>query len=81
LRSLTARQQKQIEALTATVRKVSERVELSAPAPQISQRGLRPVWIQARLVLPVPLMSAVVLQIKGDHGYRQFEITMKTVLE
>jgi len=31
-----AQQQKQIEALTATVRKVSERVELSAPAPQIA---------------------------------------------
>jgi hypothetical protein len=29
-----ARQQEQIEALTATVRKVSERVELSAPARQ-----------------------------------------------
>ena len=29
-----AQQQKQIEALTATVRKVSERVELSAPAPK-----------------------------------------------
>jgi polyhydroxyalkanoate synthesis regulator phasin len=33
---LIAKQQKQIEALTATVRKVSERVELSAPAPQIA---------------------------------------------
>jgi len=31
-----AQQQKQIETLTATVRKVSERVELSAPAPQIA---------------------------------------------
>ena len=31
-----AQQQKQIEALTATVRKVSERVKLSAPAPQIA---------------------------------------------
>jgi uncharacterized coiled-coil protein SlyX len=31
-----AQQQKQIEALTATVRKVSERVELGAPAPQIA---------------------------------------------
>jgi hypothetical protein len=31
-----AQQQKQIEALTATVRKVSERVELRAPAPQIA---------------------------------------------
>jgi predicted ribosome quality control (RQC) complex YloA/Tae2 family protein len=29
-------QQKQIEALTTTVRKVSERVELTAPAPQIA---------------------------------------------
>jgi uncharacterized coiled-coil protein SlyX len=29
-----ARQQKQIEVLTATVRKVSERIELRAPAPQ-----------------------------------------------
>src|SRR5439155_11717384 len=33
---LIAKQQKQIEALTATVRKVSERIELSAPAPQIA---------------------------------------------
>ena len=34
---LTAtQQQQQIETLTATVRKVSERVELSAPAPQIA---------------------------------------------
>jgi len=31
-----AQQQKQIEALTATVRKVSEQVELSAPAPQMA---------------------------------------------
>jgi hypothetical protein len=31
-----AQQQKQIEALTTTVRKVSERVELTAPAPQIA---------------------------------------------
>src|SRR5438105_15823110 len=30
-----AQQQKQIEALTATVQKVSDRVELSAPAPQL----------------------------------------------
>jgi uncharacterized coiled-coil protein SlyX len=33
---LIAQQQKQIEALTATVRRVSERVELSAPAPQLA---------------------------------------------
>ena len=33
LKATAAQQQKQIEALTATVRKVSERVELSAPAP------------------------------------------------
>jgi hypothetical protein len=33
---MIAQQQKQIEALTATVRKVSERVELSVPAPQIA---------------------------------------------
>jgi hypothetical protein len=31
-----AQLKKQIEALTATVQKVSERVELSAPAPQIA---------------------------------------------
>ncbi len=31
-----ARQQKQIEVLIATVQKVSERVELSAPAAQIA---------------------------------------------
>ena len=31
-----AQQQKQIEALTATVRKVSERVELNTSAPQIA---------------------------------------------
>ena len=34
--AMIAQQQKQIEALTATVRKVSERVELSAPAPQVA---------------------------------------------
>jgi len=33
---LIAKQQKQIEALTATVRKVSERIALSAPAAQIA---------------------------------------------
>jgi hypothetical protein len=33
--AMIVKQQKQIEALTATVQKVSERVELSAPAPQI----------------------------------------------
>jgi uncharacterized coiled-coil protein SlyX len=36
LKTTVAQQQKQIETLTATVRKVSERVELSAPAPQIA---------------------------------------------
>ena len=36
LKAALAQQQKQIEALTATVRKVSERVELSAPAPRIA---------------------------------------------
>jgi hypothetical protein len=36
LKGTVAQQQKQIEALTATVRKVSERVELSASAPQIA---------------------------------------------
>jgi uncharacterized coiled-coil protein SlyX len=36
LKTTVAQQQKQIEALTATVRKVSERVELSAIAPQIA---------------------------------------------
>jgi uncharacterized coiled-coil protein SlyX len=36
LKTTVAQQQKQIEALTATVRKVSERVELSAPAPRIA---------------------------------------------
>jgi uncharacterized coiled-coil protein SlyX len=36
LKTTVAQQQKQIEALTATVRKVSERVELRAPAPQIA---------------------------------------------
>jgi uncharacterized coiled-coil protein SlyX len=35
LRATVAQQQKQIEALTDTVRRVSERVALSAPAPQI----------------------------------------------
>ena len=33
---LIAKQQKQIEALSVTVRKVSERVELSAPSAQIA---------------------------------------------
>jgi hypothetical protein len=32
---LIAKQQKQIETLTVTVRKVSERVELTKPAPQL----------------------------------------------
>jgi uncharacterized coiled-coil protein SlyX len=36
LKTTVAQQQKQIEALTATVRKVSDRVELSEPAPQIA---------------------------------------------
>jgi hypothetical protein len=36
LKGTVAQQQKQIEALTATIQKVSERVELSAPAPQIA---------------------------------------------
>ena len=36
LKMTVVQQQKQIEALTATVRKVSERVELSAPAPRIA---------------------------------------------
>ena len=36
LKTAVAQQQKKIEALTSTVRKVSERVELSAPAPQIA---------------------------------------------
>ncbi len=35
LKTTVAQQQRQIEALTATVRKVSERVELRAPAPQL----------------------------------------------
>jgi uncharacterized coiled-coil protein SlyX len=33
---IAAQQQKQIGALAASVRKVSERVELSAPAPQMA---------------------------------------------
>ena len=36
LKTTVAQQQKQIEALTATVRKVSERIALSAPAAQIA---------------------------------------------
>ena len=36
LKAAVAKQQKQTEALTATVRKVSERVELRAPAPQLA---------------------------------------------
>jgi hypothetical protein len=36
LKETVAQQQKQIEALSATVRKVSGRIELSAPAPQIA---------------------------------------------
>ena len=35
LKTTVAQQQKQIEALTATVRKVSERVELGKPAPHL----------------------------------------------
>jgi trimeric autotransporter adhesin len=34
--TLIAQQEKQIEALSATVRKVSEQVELSAPAPRMA---------------------------------------------
>jgi len=33
--TITKQQQKQIEALTATVRKVSDQVALSKPAPQL----------------------------------------------
>jgi len=36
LKATSAQQQKKIEALTATLQKVSERVELSAPAQQIA---------------------------------------------
>jgi len=36
LKTTVAHQQQQIETLTATVRKVSDRVELSAPARQIA---------------------------------------------
>jgi uncharacterized coiled-coil protein SlyX len=36
LKTTVAQQQKQIEVLTATVRKVSERVERSVPALQIA---------------------------------------------
>ena len=36
LKTTVAQQQRQIEALAATLRRVSERVELSAPAPQIA---------------------------------------------
>ena len=36
LKTTAAQQQRQIEALAATLRRVSERVELSAPAPQIA---------------------------------------------
>ena len=36
LKATVAQQQKQIEALSATVQKVSDRVQLSAPAPQIA---------------------------------------------
>jgi hypothetical protein len=35
LRAAPAQQQKQIEALTATVRKVSDQIALSKPAPQL----------------------------------------------
>ena len=34
--AIIARQQKQIEALTATVQKVSAQVEMSKPAPQVA---------------------------------------------
>src|SRR5438128_9996343 len=36
LKAALAKQQKQIEALTSTVRKVSDWVELSAPAPRLA---------------------------------------------
>jgi len=35
LKTTVARQQKQIEALTATVQKVSDQIVLSKPAPQL----------------------------------------------
>ena len=35
LKTTTAQQQKRIEALTATVQKVSDQVALSKPAPQL----------------------------------------------
>jgi hypothetical protein len=35
LKGIVARQQKQIEVLTAAVRKVSEQIALSKPAPQL----------------------------------------------
>jgi hypothetical protein len=35
LKATAAQQQKQIEALTATVRKVTARIDLSAPAAQV----------------------------------------------
>jgi cell division protein FtsB len=35
LKATVAQQQKQIEALTATVQKVSEQVALSKPSPQL----------------------------------------------
>ena len=35
LKATVAQQQKQIEALTATVQKVSDQVALSKPAPQL----------------------------------------------
>jgi hypothetical protein len=38
LKATLAQQQKQIEALAATVRKVSERVELRALAPQVAAK-------------------------------------------
>jgi hypothetical protein len=34
--AMIAKQQKQIEALTATVQKVSAQVEMSKPAPQVA---------------------------------------------
>ena len=40
LETTVAQQQKQIEALTATVQKVSDKIELNRPAPQIGRRRL-----------------------------------------
>jgi predicted RNase H-like nuclease (RuvC/YqgF family) len=52
LKATAAQQQKQIEALTATVQKVSDQVALSKPAPQLvaNHKAGTPILFSAALI-------------------------------